>query len=128
MNKILAAALCSLAVTTSVYLPASAKDIGETAKAVFMVPVKLVSFSAGALVGTPIAVVRMTSKNTVQATKDISGKDANPIKVGFASLLGLPIGVVTGTVEGGYYGMENAAIHTDKPFSKEQFSLGELKD
>lgn len=125
MKKLVAATLSVLALTIAGVTPVFADE--NPVKQAFMFPVKIAAFGAGVVVGTPIAIVRTSAKNTKQSTKDIGG-EGNAVKTGLAAIVGLPLGVFTGTLEGSYYGISNATMHTDKPFCKEAFSLGELGD
>lgn len=117
--------LSVIALTITCVTPVFAEE--NPVKQVFMFPVKIAAFGAGVVVGTPIAIVRTSAKNTKKSTKDLGG-EGNAVKTGLAAIVGLPLGVFTGTLEGSYYGISNATMHTDKPFCKEAFSLGELGD
>jgi hypothetical protein len=101
------------------------------AKNTAMFPVKALAVGAGLVVGTPVAVVRQTAERSMGITGDfadkIGGKDSLP-PVLFASVLGVPFGLLVGSAEGVYFGGKNAIQHgVEKPFSKESFSLGELE-
>jgi len=88
-----------------------------------------VAFASGWVIGTPIAVVRKTAQNTVDATKEASGNSDKKWKLAAASLVGLPVGIFTGSLEGTYWGFANSYKNSDeKPFGKDSFSLGEMKD
>lgn len=108
--------------------PAHAADIGSAAKFAAKMPVEFASFCTGAVFGTPIAVARKTAQNSVKATKDASGNSDNKGKLAAASLIGLPVGIFTGSIEGVYWGLANSWTNSSKPFSKDAFSLGEMKD
>lgn len=125
MKKLVAVTLSTLALSIAGVTPVFAGD--NPVKQVLMFPVKIAAFGAGAVVGTPIAIVRTSAKNTKQSTKDMGG-EGSAVKTGLLSIVALPLGVFTGTLEGSYYGLSNATMHTDKPFCKEAFSLGELGD
>ena len=127
MKKIVAATLSVFALSAATAAPALAGDDSPVMK-VFMFPVKVVAFGTTAVVGTPVAVVRMSAKNSCESTKSIAGDKGNPLVTGMAALAGVPFGIFTGTLEGSYYGMKNAAMNTDKPFSKDAFSLGDLDE
>jgi hypothetical protein len=89
-----------------------------------MWPVKLVAMGAGAVVGTPIAVTRYVAKESVASTKKIAGDKSNPVFAVACGVVGVPIGVFVGGVEGLYHGPANAYSH---PFNKDAFSLGEIE-
>ncbi|HNB24505.1 MAG TPA: hypothetical protein PKZ32_18945 [Candidatus Melainabacteria bacterium] len=127
MKKLVAATLSVLALSAATVAPAFAGDDNPVVKAL-MLPVKVVAFGTTAVVGTPVAVVRMSAKNSCESTKSIAGDKGNPLVTGMAALAGVPFGIFTGTLEGSYYGMKNAAMNTDKPFSKDAFSLGDLDE
>jgi len=124
-------ALFLLALGLGSALPASADESKEMLKNVGMFPVRTLALGAGLLVGTPIAISRRTADRCSEYTGNfadkIGGKDHLP-PVLFASVLGVPFGVIAGTSEGVYLGGKNAIANcVEKPFSKESFSLGELE-
>lgn len=107
-------------------LPACADD---SAKGVAMIPVRLVAFAAGAVVGTPIAVLRKTAENTSGMSGQLAGDDGNPMLRGAAGLVVLPFAVFKGGLEGLYYGTANSWKNSsEKPFSAESFSLGDMDE
>lgn len=131
MIKIAISALTLLAVSFASLAPARADEPKEMLKNTAMFPVKALAVSAGLVFGTPVAVVRQTTERSKGITSafadEIGGKDSLP-PVLFASLLGVPFGVLVGTGEGVYFGGKNAIEHgVEKPFSKDSFSLGELE-
>ena len=128
MKKSTVSLLAALAIATAVQSPARA-DAGEALAKAAKVPIAITAFSFGTVFGTPIAVSRKSFQNTAETTNNIFGDDANPvIKGGGGLLLGLPIGLFTGTLEGMYLGVKNAALGAsgDTPFGSETFSLGDL--
>lgn len=120
-------ALVTLASVSS--LPASAEnDFGGMAKSTAMFPVRTVALGAGLVVGTPVAVVRRVSNRCIEYTSNfadkIGGKDNLP-PVLFASMMGVPFGIISGSAEGVYFGGKNAISNcVEHPFSKDSFSLG----
>ena len=91
-------------------------------------PKRLPAFLAGAIVGTPIAIVRLSKRETIAATKELSGETSNPLIVLPCASLGLPAGIISGCFQGVLYGPINGWKYSDdKPYSKESFSLGEMK-
>lgn len=87
---------------------------------------KAASFVTGMLIGTPVAFVRASKREYINATKDITGESSNPIFWGAASTLGLPAGVLSGALYGPFYGIRNSAKNAgDEPFSKDSMSLGD---
>jgi len=109
--------------------PASADEPKEMLKTTAMFPVRTLGVGAGLVLGTPIAVTRQVAEQTIGITgtfaDKIGGKEHLP-PVLFASILGVPFGVLTGSAEGVYFGGKNAIVHgSEKPFGKESFSLAE---
>lgn len=123
MKRISAAFLCGIAMCTLAATPASADD-GMFSK-IFGLPIKGASIATGMAVGVPVAIVRKSCSNTKEHTNKIAGDDAGMIKKGLASIVGLPMGIVTGTFAGSQAGFKNS-LKCDKPFSKEQMSLDDL--
>lgn len=124
-------ALFAFALTTGSLLPACADEPSAMLKNTAMLPVRTLGLGAGLVLGTPVAVVRQTAERSIGFTgtfaDKIGGKDSLP-PVLFASVLGVPFGVLCGSSEGLYFGGKNAIVHgTQHPFSKESFSLGELE-
>lgn len=105
-------------------------DDGSTPapKAHVNVPLRLASFAAGAVAGTPIAVVRKCKEEMINATV-ISAEDSkNPLRLTLAGIMGVPFGLWSGIFDGAYSGLKTSLIYSgEKPFSKDTFSLGELK-
>lgn len=118
------APLLAFCLALSGLLPACADD---SAKGVAMIPVRLVAFATGAVIGTPIAILRKTAENTSGMSGQLAGDDGNPALRGAAALVVLPFAVFKGGLEGAYYGTANSwANSSEKPFSKDSFSLGEM--
>jgi hypothetical protein len=103
-----------------------AKSMGHCA---LMAPVRAASMATGLVVGVPVAVLRRSSNRSLEYTNrfadNIGGKDSAP-PVMFASILGIPRGILVGTGEGIYYGGKNAfCTSVDKPFGLASFSLAD---
>lgn len=127
MKKSMVSLLAALAIAATVQAPARAD--GDALMQVAKVPIAVTAFTFGTVFGTPIAVSRKSFQNTVDTTNQVFGDDANPVvKGGGGLLLGLPVGLFTGTLEGMYLGVKNAAMGAsgDAPFGSETFSLGDL--
>lgn len=85
------------------------------------------SFALGAIVGTPVAIVRRTVAETIAGNQDIIRDSTNPILVIPATIITLPFSVPAGACEGVYRGVKNSWLNSSKnPFSKDAFSLGEM--
>ena len=118
------APVLAVCISLTSFLPAMADD---SLKGAAMIPVRLLAFGVGAVVGTPIAVLRKTCENTTTMSGEIGGKD-NPALRGASALAILPFAVFKGGLEGLYYGTANSwANSSEHPFSKDSFSLGEMK-
>ena len=129
MKKSTFSALAAVAFTIGSVLPACADEPMSMLKNTAMFPVRALGVGSGIVVGTPVAVTRRVSNRCIGYTQTfadkIGGKDSLP-PVLFASVLGVPFGVLAGSAEGVYFGGKNGIVHgSEKPFSKESFSLGE---
>ncbi len=127
MKKSLVSLTCALAVSLAAQIPASA-DAGDAMETAVKVPVAVTAFTAGTIIGTPIAVLRKFFGNTVETTNQVAGEDSNPVFKMGGALVGLPVGLFTGTLEGLYLGPKNAVVGSggDQPFGADTFSLGDL--
>jgi len=126
VKKSLLTILAALALTTSG--PAYAEDAKEMAINAAWFPVKAVAVGSGMVVGIPVAITRRTSNRCIEYTQNfadkIGGKEhIHPML--FASVMGVPFGLLVGTGEGVFYGGKNAINHgvEEKPFSLGTFSL-----
>jgi hypothetical protein len=117
--------LFSLALAVTSSCPVWAVEAPDVAKALVKTPVRLVAFGAGAVVGTPIAVLRKSYQNTMSTAGE---KSDSKLKQAGAYALCLPVGIFTGTAEGVYLGTKNSWMNSSEhPFGKDSFSLGEMK-
>ncbi len=89
-------------------------------------PYRVAAFASGFLVGTPVAVVRKTVKETAAGNRDIIEDHHNIFLVAPATVVSLPFGAVAGTFEGVYHSTINS--WSKKPFSKDAFSLGPMEE
>lgn len=122
--------LAALLFALTLAAPARADDLNGdgVAKSLGATTWRLAVWSCGTVIGTPIAVLRKTFDNTVETTQNLAGKD-NPALKYTSPLVGLPVGIFTGSLEGLWLGPSNSWENSvEKPFSKELISLGELKD
>lgn len=130
------AILLALAVSIASFSPALADDASpkvSTAPSVSgssggtSLGVRLIAFSIGFLVGTPIAMARKTGDETISGLKDIVGESRNPLLViPFGALSAVP-GAISGIFQGPFYAAKNSWTNSDDaPFSKESFSLGDM--
>lgn len=86
------------------------------------------SFVAGTFVGIPVQIWRKSKAESINATRDLVGDTDKKWLTGAAAILGVPAGVLSGTIQATIYGPLNAYRGTkDEPFSPETFSLGDSK-
>ncbi|HEY9677452.1 MAG TPA: hypothetical protein V6C76_05560 [Drouetiella sp.] len=131
MTKNLAIALSLAALTIASIPAAQAGDDGlrDAARQTVRLPLRAAGVATGFAVGVPVAVTRRASNRMIEYTNSfadkIGGHNSAPPVI-FASVLGLPYGMVVGTAEGIYSG-STAAVQqgVDKPFSLESLSLQE---
>ncbi len=124
MKKLSAAFLAGMVISTLAVAPAFADDDGVLSVVVGM-PLKGASVATSMVIGIPVAIVRKSAEATKEQTKKVAGDKANPVMTGFSALVGMPIGIMSGTIDGTKKGFKNS-LKCDKPFTKEQFSLGDL--
>ncbi len=106
--------------------PATKKSASSN-KGASQIPTRLAAFAAGVVVGIPVAIVRKSAQETVNATRDLVGDTSNPLFLGAAGTLGVPAGVLSGTFQGVFFGIKNAWTGSgDEPFGKDSFSLGDM--
>lgn len=130
MFRTLAPAMAAF-IALSSFVPAFADSSAKTdscVKGAMMIPVKFVAFTTGAVVGTPIAVVRKVCQNTTIMSGEASKNSTNPLlRVTTAACI-FPMAAFKGSIEGSVLGTENSWKNSsEKPFSADSFSLGELK-
>jgi hypothetical protein len=126
MTRRFAALICGTALSAMSAAPAFAAEAPDVAKALVLTPLRLVAFSAGAVIGTPIAVLRKSYANTHET---FSSKSDNKVMAAGTALAALPVGIFTGTLEGVFLGTKNSWMNsTEHPFGKDSFSLGEMKE
>jgi hypothetical protein len=116
------AAVAVAAFQMSVAAPARAEE-SEVKKAV-MFPVRSAAAVLAVMVGTPIAISRLSVQRYHRYLEDAA--DLDPQGGPSASIVyALPIGFGEGFAHGLYYGPRNAIANFDKPLSKDSLSLGE---
>ena len=131
MTKNLAIALSLAALIVAPIQAAHAGDDGlrDAARQTVRLPLRAAGVATGLAVGIPVAVTRRASNRMIECTSSfadkIGGHNSAPPVI-FASMVGLPYGMIVGTAEGVYTG-GTAAIQqgVDKPFSLESLSLQE---
>ena len=89
-----------------------------------------VAVGSGMAVGVPLAMAKRMAFRSINITNQFAdqiGGHENLPPVMFASVLGVPFGLICGGAEGAYLGSKNAIAHgVEKPFSKESFSMGDI--
>ncbi len=129
--RLLASCLIGITLGASLCLPACAEDFDDVANGVAMTGARIVKFTVGAFFGTPVAVARGIHKNTMKTIDSVSDKSENVAIKGAAVVVALPVGIFTGIPSGVYNGVNNSWKGSGDEkfkFSKEMFSLGEMKD
>ena len=107
----------------------SKSSAGSDRSSASPLPIRLLSFTTGFVVGTPIAIGRCAYKQTRAGTKDLVGDSTNPLLVVPATIISIPFGIMGGPFEG----VGSAAVNSWKgsgqdPFGPESFSLGSRAD
>ena len=93
-------------------------------------PKRLVSFTVGTAVGTPIAVARCTHRELIKQTKEAYTLGGVPKPLGYvsAAFFGIPSGFLSGAWSGVTNGVSDSWVGSkDEPFGKESFSLDKLE-
>jgi hypothetical protein len=90
-------------------------------------PTRIAGCVAGTFVGVPVCMVRRSKYENWFAVHGMIGDSDNKFARATLSTLWFPFAVVTGVCESPIDGLTNAVRNSSKPFSKDQFSLGELK-
>lgn len=89
-------------------------------------PRRLLGVVVGAVVGTPVCLVRKTIDEEKYGIAGIIGTNNNKAVVTTAGVFWLPFAFMTGTVESPVYATLNS-LNAEEPFSKAQFSLSDVK-
>jgi hypothetical protein len=92
------------------------------------VPTRILGAIVGTFVGTPVCFIRRSVWDEKEGVRGIVGDTNNKLAVVSAGAFWLPFGITTGLLEAPCYSFKHSMCNTDKPFSKEQFSLGEQVD
>ena len=80
----------------------------------------------GTFVGMPIAAVRKSVDEEKEGIRYMAGQTDQKVVLVPIGLFWAPLAILTGVLEAPIYGPMDAFKHYDKPFSREQFSLGDL--
>lgn len=105
--------------------PAFAGD--DPATNTVLIPVRILAFGVGAVIGTPVAIVKHTisdiPKHAGAIADKVGGKD-NMAAVVFATPAAIVSGTVTGTAQGLYDGPKNSVDNcVEHPFSTASMSI-----
>ncbi len=87
-------------------------------------PKRVLGTVIGTFVGTPICAVRRIAYNEKYGLHGMIGDTDNKLAIVSAGTFWLPFSVVIGVAEAPCYSFKHSICNNDKPFSKEQFSLG----
>lgn len=123
MKKLLASlSLCALSLSCA---PAFAGD--DPASNTVLIPVRVLAFGVGTVIGTPISIIKHSISNTGKHTEayadKIGGKD-NAVSVFFAAPVGLVTGTAVGLGQGAFDGPKNSVDNcAEHPFSAASMSL-----
>jgi hypothetical protein len=90
-------------------------------------PVRVAGVIVGTLVGTPVCVVRKSIDEQKYAVQGMVGDTNSKLKRLVAGAIWLPLGIATGTVESPICAAVNSLRENDKPFSKSQFAISDIK-
>jgi hypothetical protein len=89
-------------------------------------PIKVLGFVTGAIVGTPICMVRKSIDEQKYAIDGIVGDHDTKVWKFCAGTFWLPFSVVTGVAESPVSSTFISFKNSDKPFSKSQFSIADV--
>ncbi|MBX9691683.1 MAG: hypothetical protein K2Z81_04810 [Cyanobacteria bacterium] len=85
---------------------------------------RMASFTAGVVVGTPVAIVKRTYQQTRDGSTDLIGDSKNPILVATTTAFALPFAIFGGPIQGVEYSIRNSWIGSrEEPFGKTAFSI-----
>jgi hypothetical protein len=89
------------------------------------VPKRILGAVVGTVVGTPICFVRGSIADEKGAIQGMVGDTENKVALYSAGAFWLPFGIATGFLSSPFCSLKHSMSNTDKPFSKEQFSLND---
>ncbi len=84
---------------------------------------KFLGVVTGLVVGTPVCAIRKPIDEDKYAIADLTGNSKKARAVVPTAVLWAPFAGVAGLLEAPFYALNNSLVNSDKPFSKEQFSL-----
>jgi len=91
-------------------------------------PAYVAGIATGAFVGMPISAVRRFAWEEKQGIQGLVGDSKNKVAIYSAGAFWLPFSALLGACEAPVMGPVNSLRYSDRPFSKDQFSLGLLGD
>jgi hypothetical protein len=89
-------------------------------------PLRVCSIVTGTIVGTPVCMWRCSVWEEKYATKGMVGDTDDKFLQAAAGTFWLPLGAMTGVCEAPLSALKRSYANSDKPFSKDQFSLGHI--
>lgn len=88
-------------------------------------PAMMAGVCVGIVIGTPVCFFRRFRHDAVRGAHGIVGDTDSPVLLGAATAAWIPLAAFTATMEAPVYAVRNSWM-AEKPFSKEQFSLGDM--
>lgn len=125
MNKLWVTGLLALLLVVQLVPADAASPAKSSSSSLLSAPLAVMGICAGFVVGSPIAIARRFVHDEKSGTRGIAGDTSNPWLLAPAAVISLPFAAISGFCEGPVYAFRNSYM-ADKPFSKEQFSLGEM--
>jgi hypothetical protein len=95
----------------------------QTPAAQASIPKRFLGAVVGTVVGTPVCFVRGAISDEKDAIQGMVGDTENKVALVSAGAFWLPFGLTTGFLSAPFSSFKHSMCSTDKPFSKEQFSL-----
>lgn len=112
--------------TSPAAAPAPSTSSSKKSFSIGRLPVFIAGVATGAFVGMPISLVRRFIWEEKQGIQGLVGDSTNKAAIVSAGAFWLPFSALLGCSEAPVMGPVNSIKNYDKPFSKEQFSLGAI--
>lgn len=87
---------------------------------------KVLAATVTTVVGTPICFARRFKHAEIDGIHGFAGDSNKQLAVYSAGAIWLPFALAVATMEAPFYALKDSWYNFDSPFSKEQFSLGEM--
>jgi hypothetical protein len=92
------------------------------------IPKRILGAVVATVVGTPVCFVRGAIADEKGGIQGMVGDTENKVALVSAGAFWLPFGLTTGFLSAPFSSFKHSMCNTDKPFSKEQFSLSKDSD